>query len=746
MLSTLIASADVININNIYYNLDFSTKTAEVTSNPDKYSGSVYIPASVTFKGSEYSVTSIGEYAFEYCSGLTSITIPNSVTSIGNSAFSGCSGLTKVTLNSNVLASKMYSYDSTLGGIFGSQVKEFILGNEVTSIGSCAFYYCKSLTSVTIPNSVTSIGYDAFCDCSGLNSVTIGNSVTRIGGGAFRGCSGLTSISVENGNEEYDSRDNCNAIIETASNTLIAGCKNTTIPNSVTSIGSYAFYGCSGLASVTIPNSVTSIGSSAFMNCTGLTSVHITDIAAWCRLSFSDSSSNPLSYAGHLFMDGKEIIDLVIPNSVKSVGERAFIGCSGLTSVTIPNSVTSIGSLAFSGCSGLTSVTIPNSVTSIGDYAFRNCSGLTSITIPNSVTSIGNYAFRNCSSLTSVTIPNSVTSIGSSAFRGCSGLTSVTIPNSVTSIEDYAFSGCFGLTSITIPNSVTSIGGSAFRDCSGLTSITIPNSVTSIRRGAFYGCSGLTSVKSDISIPFTFGSNAFSNISSNCVLAVPYGTKDAYISNGWTTSVFKGGIKEIMPIVDGIYYDFNSNNKQATVTAGENKYSGNVIIPSSVTFNGTEYSVTCIGDSAFYSCDGLTSVTIPNSVTSIGNAAFANCIELAEVYCYAKQIPTTGNDVFKDSYINYVTLHVPASAVNAYKTTAPWREFGSIVALPEPTLRGDANGDGKVDMDDATFVTNIILGTEDATEAADVNKDGEINMPDVMFIINYIKNGKFPDE
>ena len=199
-----------------------------------------------------------------------------------------------------------------------------------------------------------------------------------------------------------------------------------------------------------------------------------------------------------------------------------------------------------------------------------------------------------------------------------------------------------------------------------------------------------------------------------------------------------------MPVVDGIYYGFNSNNKQATVTAGENKYSGNVIIPSSVTFNGTEYSVTCIGDSAFYSCAGLTSVTIPNSVTSIRNAAFANCIELAEVYCYAKQVPTTGNDVFKDSYINYVTLYVPASAVNAYKTTAPWREFGSIVALPD-VIRGDANGDGKVDMDDATFVTNIILGTEDATEAADVNKDGEINMSDVMFIINYIKNGKFPE-
>jgi len=269
--------------------------------------------------------------------------------------------------------------------------------------------------------------------------------------------------------------------------------------------------------------------------------------------------------------------------------------------------------------------------------------------------------------------------------------------------------------------------------------------VTSIGSYAFNKCSGLKEVKSDISVPFTIGYKPFYGISTNCVLAVPYGTKDAYIAKGWTTSVFKGGIKEFLPVVDGIYYYFNSNNKQATVMTNENKYSGNVIIPSSVTFNGTEYSVTSIGENAFYNCSGLTSVTIPNSVTSIGNAAFANCIELAEVYCYAEQIPTTGNDVFKDSYINYVTLHVPASAVNAYKTTAPWSEFGSIVALPD-VIRGDANGDGKVDMDDATFVTNIILGTEDATEAADINNDGVVNMPDVMFIINYIKNGKFPDE
>ena len=262
-------------------------------------------------------------------------------------------------------------------------------------------------------------------------------AVTSIGKNAFWYCYGLTSV---------------------------------TIPNSVTSIGSRAFCDCSGLTSVTIPNSVTSIEDDAFYRCFGLKEVHISDIAAWCNIDFN-ALSNPLSEAGHLYLNGEEVKDLVIPVSVTAIKDYAFSGCSGLTSVTIPNSVTSIGNSAFPGCSGLTSVTIPNSVTSIGNYAFDGCSGLTSVTIPNSVTSIGDNAFDGCSGLTSVTIPNSVTSIGWHAFYGCSGLTSVTIPNSVTSIGWYAFDGCSGLTSVTIGNSVKSIGEKAFAECSDLTDV-----------------------------------------------------------------------------------------------------------------------------------------------------------------------------------------------------------------------------------------------------------------------------------
>ena len=386
---------------------------------------------------------------------------------------------------------------------------------------------------------------------------------------------------------------------------------------SVTSIGINAFQFCS-VTSVTIPNSVTSIGNNAFLNCTDLRKVIVKDIAAWCGIKFDGSYSNPLTFAKHLYSDeDTEITNLIIPNSVTSIGNRAFYGCSGLTSVSIPNSVTSIGESAFRSCSGLTSITIPNSVTSIGLAAFGRCSGLTSVTIPNSVTSIGESAFYRCSGLTSVTIPNSVTSIGHGAFSECSGLTSITIPNSVTSIESSAFYGCSGLTSITIPNSVTSIGESAFSGCSGLTSITIGSGVTSIGHYAFDGCSGLTSV--------TIGS----------------------------------GVTSIG------FYAFQNCSGLTSVT-----------IPN---------SVTSIGEYAFYRCSGLTSVTIGNGINNIYGSAFASCPELTDVTCYAENVPNTGNDAFIDSYIEYATLHVPASAVNAYKAAAPWKNFKSIMATDGTT-------------------------------------------------------------
>ena len=278
------------------------------------------------------------------------------------------------------------------------------------------------------------------------------------------------------------------------------------------------------------------------------------------------------------------------------------------------------------------------SVTSIGYKAFYYCSGLTSIEIPNSVTSIGNSAFYECTRLTSIKIGNSVTSIGNYVFSFCSGLTSVVIPNSVTSIGGKAFIFCSGLTSIVIPNSVTSIGFGAFYGCSGLTSIVIPNSVTSIGFGAFYGCSGLTSIVIPNSVT-SIGESAF------------------YGCSGLTSIVIPNSVTII----------------------GESAFYG----CSGLTCVEITNSVTSIGNLAFYGCSGLTSVTIGSGMRDIGSEAFAKCDNLADVYCLATNVPSTDTDAFNESYPEYMALHVPAEAINSYKTTAPWSSFGTIKAIED---------------------------------------------------------------
>ena len=361
-------------------------------------------------------IKTIGNYAFFWCSSLTSINIPDSVTSIGEYAFSGCSSLTSINIPDSVTSIGKSAFSSC------SSLTSITIPNSVTSIGDEAFWSCSSLTSITIPDGVTSIGDDAFRDCSSLTSITIPDGVTSIGEGAFVGCSSLESIVVGNNNSKYYSQGNC--LMEKDTNTLILGCKNSIIPDGVTSIGKYAFYGCSSLTSITIPDSVTSIGKYAFYECSSLTSI-------------------------------------TIGNGVTSIGDDAFGGCSNLESIVVGNNNSKYYSQGncliekdtntlILGCKNSI---ISDSVTSIGEYAFWGCS-LTSINIPDSVTSIGYNAFRKCRSLTSVTISNSVEIIDGCTFYECNSLTNVTIGNSVTSISWDAFYGCVSLTSITFEGSV----------------------------------------------------------------------------------------------------------------------------------------------------------------------------------------------------------------------------------------------------------------------------------------------------
>ena len=374
----------------IYYNYcnnpGSSDYAVEVTSPPSagSYTGTVIIPATVTHNGTTYSVISIGKDAFSWCKGLKNVVIPNSVITIRDDAF----------------------------------------------------YACNLLANVNIPNSVTSIGKSAFNGCD-LTSVTIPASVTSIGEKAFAWCVNLANLAVESGNTRYDSRDNCNAIIETANNKLITGCQNTVIPTSVISIGSSAFEGSYGMQGITIPNSVVYIDDFAFYASDvksitiGTSLVSIGErVFTYCNLasivvdsgnktfdSRDDCNAIIETASNKLVVGGQNTI---IPNTVTSIGDYAFAGCRNLMGLTIPNTVTSIGYNAFQYCSGLKEITIPNSVTKILSYTFADCTGLTSVNIPNTVTAIGWYAFTNCNELKDVysyiTDPLSV-DVGNAVFK-----------------------------------------------------------------------------------------------------------------------------------------------------------------------------------------------------------------------------------------------------------------------------------------------------------------------------------------
>ena len=721
------------------------------TVNITKYIGSdsdVTIPAVIDGK----KVTSIGNNAFYGCSSLSSINIPDSVTSIGYRTFYGCSSLTSINIPDSVTSIDWDAFSNC------TSLTSVNIPNSVTSIGYSAFDGCSSLTSISIPDGVTSIGNWAFEVCSSLTSINIPDSVTSIGGGAFNGCRNLTSISIPDG-------------VTSIGNSAFEGCTSLTsisIPDGVTSIGESAFRDCSSLTSINIPNSVTSIGDCAFYNCSSLTSINI-------------------------------------PDGVTSIGNDAFFDCSSLTSINIPNSVTNIGWYAFYRCSSLSSINIPNGVTSIGDGAFSYCESLSSINIPDGVTSIGYDAFSYCESLTGINIPDGVTKIGDRAFYDCSSLTSINIPNSVTSIGNEAFSYCYNLSDVFYSNSDTewsNISNDNLASANIHYNTSSDDYFEASRTEADCTTDGVIEYKCPHGYTKTekipaYGHNLINGICSRCgknelecfESAHPY---EDNCDKSWTIN--KPGAKSVSitfssqtEVEDGYDYIEIYDGKDNLIGS----YTGTALASQCITVTGDTVRIRLTSDSSNsyygFSIDSIDyEVNVPTyrdfndidtdiSVTANADAQLvvsdvtAEQTETLDTLLQAHEQVASIYDISlqKDGVEvqpnGDATVKIPVSNANSkvYRvetnktltdmnasysdgymvfTTSHFSVY--IVAEPNALSLGDVNGDGEINILDATCIQKYIVQLEDFTdkqkEVADVNGDGTINIMDSTQIQKYI--------
>ena len=671
--------------------------TQQIESQPE-YNGNVIIPANVTYQGVSYKVTSIDDLTFFYYDDLTSVTLPNTI----------------------------------------------------TKIGSEAFQHCINLTSITLPESLTTIGSSAFGDC-GFTSIYIPKNVSSLNRNVFIGCTKLKSITVDAANKTYDSRGNCNAIIQKEDDILLTGCMNTVIPADVEQIGPYAFWGCVGLTRLDLPSGFSSIAFDAFHGCENLTSI-----------SFP---SSVWSVGDEAFSGCKSLKEIHIPKRLTSLGENPFIGCSGITSVTveagnyqydsrnncnaiidkednvllfgckntvIPSDVVTIGRSAFSGCTELTEISIPSSVSTIERYAFEGCTSLVSTSIPSSVTKIRSGAFRECTSLETFVIPEGVTNLESILY-GCTSLKSIVIPASVTKMNYTVFNDCKDLESIIveegntvfdsrnncnaiietatnklvagckttiIPSDVVEIGNYAFRGCSNLESITIPDGVTKIDNAVFENCTSLSFVKLPKNLS-ELGQDVFEACSSLKEITIP------------------DGITKI-----GDYVLRNCNNLE------------------SLSFSE---SLTEIGDHALMGT-AIKAIILPATLNKLGTRPFYKCMQLADITVRSATPIAISDDTFYN--ISNLTLYVPEGSKALYESADYWKNFKEIKEGVGPAstgyILGDANGDGRLTVADYIAIAHHILGrtTENFNEkAANVNGDDKINTADYIGVAHLLLYG-----
>lgn len=618
----ILASAYSVKINGIYYNLDNDNKTAQVTwgdwdyinysEGDGRYSGNISIPENIDVEGITYPITSIGISAFKDCKNLLSVTISEGIEVLHNGAFYNCENLSSISLP-----------------------------NTLKYIESTVFYQCYKLESITLPSNLRGIGPTPFA-YTGIKSIIIPKSVTNIDYTPFAYCSKLRSLIVEEGNPFFDSRNDCNGIVEKSSNKLIQGIATTVIPADISTIGDGAFMGQSELEEFVIPDNITTIGRWAFSDCEGLVSITLSN-------SMTEVTENA-------FSNCKSLKQVILPSGLECINYGAFGNCTSLESINLPNGLQTLNG-GFEGA-GLKSITIPASVKSM--LALGCSNSLESIIVED-----GNLYYDsrdNCNAIIetgsntlifgckNTVIPSSVTSIGGAAFSGCSDLTTITIPNSVTRIGDDAFMSCKGLTSIVFPESLTAIGIRSFCE-TGLESIYIPKNLTSIDTWAFAYC--------DINSVVVDEENPKFDSRDNCNAIIETGSNS--IIAGFNKSTFPMSVFEIG------YGAFTGSYNRDTLKIPDH--------------------IQTIGYYAF-SESNFATLVLGKNISNIRTYSFQYCSNLKNVLCYAEKVPTTSKAAFDECpKIKEGTLYVDSSLIDDYKSQSPWNEFAQILPLSASAIR-----------------------------------------------------------
>ena len=649
----------------IYYNIT-GNNTVEVTySDRDNntYSGSISVPETVTNNGTEYSVTKIGEYAFQN-SAVTSVSMPECITSIGQYACNECGSLETVVLPTNL--------------------DDFS--------GWCIFRNCRNLKNIAIPENVTEIPNGTFINCSSLAAITIPQGVSEIGSNAFYGCSSLTSIEIPEGVKYLYEQVfyGCTALesVKLPQNLLqignycFDGCsslESVTIPEGVTTIGGYAFYGCN-LNALTLPESLTTLGSNAFYSCKSLKTIKIpsgvTTIPYQCFNGCSSLESVTIPEgvtAIEAYAFGScNLNALKLPESLTTLGSNAFESCKSLKTIKIPSGVTTISDQCFDGCSSLESVTIPEGVTDIGASAFRFCN-LNALTLPESLTTLGSNAFKSCKSLKTIKIPSGVTTIPDKCFDGCSSLESVTIPEGVTTIGGYAFYGC-NLNALTLPESLTTLGDRAFSGCKNLESVTLSESLKTFGYNAFEACKSLKAIKIPSGVT-TIPYQCFNGCSSLESIAIPEGVTD--IGN----EAFSGcnlnalTLPESLEAIESSAFSGNKSLKSVNIPAKVKTIGAWAFSLCGLTDLVIPEGVQTIGGNAFYG-NPLQNLTLPSTIKSIGNDAFYNFSGyLQSITCNAATPPALGDNAFSSGIMP--SIKVPLASIAAYRKAYGWKDFSN---------------------------------------------------------------------